>query len=62
MTVEIQKEIQQGLEQAYDLLAHIPVNGDNVERMANARALLRRAYKLAEPKEPTNPEAAGNGG
>lgn len=44
-------EIQKELDQAYRLLATLPVRGDNVEIMASIRQQLRRAYALAEAKD-----------
>lgn len=44
-------EIQKELDQAYRLLATLPVRGDNVEIMASIRQQLRRAYALAESKD-----------
>ena len=39
--------LQKEIDEAYRLLAAIPVLGDHVEVMAAAREHLRRAYKLA---------------
>ena len=40
-------DMRRELDEAYKLLAVIPVAGDHVEVMAEAREHLRRAYKLA---------------
>lgn len=52
-------EIKSELTEAYSLLSMIAVSGDNVDRLAEARARLRRAFHIAkeqaaalEPKEP----------
>lgn len=44
-------DLQKELDQAFKLLAVIPVNGDNVEVMAGIREHLRTAYRLAEPEK-----------
>ena len=41
------KELANEINEAYKLLAAIPVMGDNVEVMAGAKDHLRKAYKLA---------------
>lgn len=44
-------ELQNEINEAFIMISTIPVSGDNAERMAMARAHLRRAYKLADPPE-----------
>lgn len=41
------EEIRESLNRAYSILSTIPVAGDAVEKMAAARAELRKAYSLA---------------
>ena len=41
-------EVKQLIEQAYAHLLVIPVSGDAVEAMANAKALLRKAFQVME--------------
>lgn len=41
------KELAIEINEAYKLLAAIPVMGDNVEVMASVRERLRRAYNMA---------------
>lgn len=45
------EEIRQHMENAWNYLAKIPVNGDFVEHMALARQELREAYARMEAKE-----------
>lgn len=45
---EIGERIAKTLDSAFKLLSAIPVSGDGVEIMAEARARLRNAYKLAK--------------
>lgn len=59
-------ELQKILNQAFNLVSTINVNGDNVEIMANAKSLLRTAYAKAGEIVQENPpeecaEEAGNG-
>lgn len=44
-------EIQKELDQAWRMLSGIPVSGDGVDLMAEARERLRQAYQLAEETE-----------
>lgn len=41
------EELRKSLDRAYGILSTIPVTGDAVEKMAAARAELRKAYSLA---------------
>lgn len=41
------KELQQILNRIFNLVSNIPVSGDNVEIMANAKSLLRTAFSKA---------------
>lgn len=41
-------ELKKNLKEAFDLLATIPVQGNNVDIMHAARVKLRIAYQLAE--------------
>lgn len=50
-------DLQKELDAAFAILHEIPVSGDNVDRMMMVRERLRRAYRMAEPKE-----AEQNGG
>lgn len=40
-------EVQKILDTAFNLISTIPVNGDNVEKMADAKNYLRAAYARA---------------
>lgn len=40
-------EVQKILDTAFNLISTIPVNGDNVEKMADAKNYLRAAYAKA---------------
>ena len=51
----MKNELIKNLQEAYDLLASIPVQGRNVDVMYIARTKLRSAYQLAEKQ----PEAEG---
>ena len=51
-------ELQREINDAYNTLAVIPVAGDYIEVMAEAREHLRRAYKLSGLKQE---EAESNG-
>lgn len=42
------ERIKKLMENAYNLISAVPVNGDNAERMAVARKNLREAFKLME--------------
>lgn len=53
-------DLQKELDAAFAILHDIPVSGDNVDRMMAIREHLRKAYRMAEPKEPK--EAEQNGG
>lgn len=44
-------DVQRELDQAFRLLAAVPVSGDGVELMAGAKERLRTAYRLAEKTE-----------
>lgn len=44
-------ELQKYLDHAFDMLSYVSVKGDDIERMAEARETLRRAYKMAEEKQ-----------
>lgn len=44
-------EIKQLIDNAYAQLLIIPVSGDAVEAMANAKVLLRKAFAEIEKKE-----------
>lgn len=44
-------EIKNHLEHAFNMISCISVRGDDIERMADAREALRRAFKLTEAKE-----------
>lgn len=50
------EELRKEINEAYTLLAAIPVRGNAVEVMAEARRILRNAYNL------TGKEAAEHGG
>lgn len=61
-------EIKAELTEAYSLLSMIAVSGDNVDRLAEARVRLRKAFHMAkeraaelEAKE-DNGAGSGNGG
>lgn len=61
-------EIKEELTEAYSLLSMIAVSGDSVDRLAEARARLRQAFRTAkeaaakpEGTEP-NTKSAGKGG
>lgn len=62
-------ELQRILDTAFGLISTIPVSGDNVERMAEAKELLRAAFakagEMTEKAKETSPEEqteeAGNG-
>lgn len=43
-------DIQKKLDQAFAVLARVPVSGDGVDLMAAGRTLLREAFKLAGDK------------
>lgn len=45
------EELRKSLDRAYSILSTIPVAGDAVEKMAAARAELRKAYALTEAKK-----------
>lgn len=45
------KELQKVLDRAYKTISVLSVSGDQVEVMAQARELLRTAYKLAGDEE-----------
>ena len=53
-------EIMKNLQEAYDMLSTIPVQGQNVDVMYSARVKLRVAYKLAEEKNKSE-EVSENG-
>ena len=40
-------EVQKNIDTAFNLISTIPVNGDNVEKMADAKNYLRAAYAKA---------------
>lgn len=44
-------DLKKYLSSAYDLLSNIPVAGNMVEVMAEARQMLRNAYKIADESE-----------
>lgn len=44
-------DVQKEIDQAFKLLAAIPVAGDHVELMAAARECLRKAYRGAGKEE-----------
>ena len=44
-------KLQEELGLAFKFISAIPVSGDGVELMAEAKELLRRAYKLAGPEK-----------
>lgn len=50
-------ELMKNLQEAYDMLSAIPVQGQNVDIMYNARVKLRIAYKLAEEKNKSEEES-----
>lgn len=59
-------EIKAELTEAYSLLSMIAVNGDNVDRLAEARVRLRKAFHAAkeaaaepEAKEPNTKSDGG---
>lgn len=61
--------IKSELTEAYSLLSMIAVSGDNVDRLAEARERLRRAFHIAkeqaaalEPKEPDGDKKEGGHG
>lgn len=65
---EMLNEIKAELTEAYSLLSMFAVSGDNVDRMAEVRVRLRKAFQMAkeqaaelEGKE-TNSAGGGNGG
>lgn len=45
------EELKKELNAVYDLMKTIPVRGDLVEVMAEARRHMRQAYKLTETQE-----------
>ncbi len=44
-------ELRKELEEAFKLISAVPVNGGNVDVMAEARERLRRAYQMASEAE-----------
>ena len=50
-------EMQKHLDHAFNMISCISVRGDDIERMADAREALRRAFKLTE----RNKEESKNG-
>lgn len=68
MMKETLHEIKAELTEAYSLLSMIAVSGDNVDRLAEVRVRLRKAFQMAkeraaelEAKE-ANGTGSGNGG
>ena len=68
MMRETLHEIKAELTEAYSLLSMIAVSGDNVDRLAEVRVRLRKAFQMAkeraaelESKE-ANSARGGNGG
>ena len=68
MMKETLNEIKSELTEAYSLLSMIAVSGDSVDRLAEARGRLRKAFQAAkeraaelESKE-ANSARGGNGG
>lgn len=55
-------EVQRELDAVYKLLAAVSVTGDDVERMAAAKAGLRKAYQLLERTGPAAEAGEGPGG
>lgn len=53
-------EIMKNLQEAFDMLSTIPVQGQNVDVMYNARVKLRVAYKIAADKNKSE-EVSNNG-
>lgn len=53
-----QNDLQKQINGAYQLLAAVPVSGDMVEVMAEARQRLRAAYHMAGKAE-TEPQEEG---
>lgn len=49
------KQLQKTLDQAFKVLSAIPVCGDKVELMAQARELLRMAYRQAGEEDKGEP-------
>ena len=44
-------ELQNKINEAYELISAVSVSGDNVELIAAAKESLRQAYKRAETEE-----------
>lgn len=68
MMKETLHEIKSELTEAYSLLSMIAVSGDNVDRLAEARERLRKAFHAAkeraaelEAKEANGANGAGSG-
>lgn len=61
-------EIKSELTEAYSLLSMIAVSGDNVDRLAEVRVRLRKAFQMAKERaaelegKETNSAGGGNGG
>lgn len=55
-------EVQRELDAVYKLLAAVSVTGDDVERMAAAKAGLRKAYQLLEHARPAAEAVEDHGG
>ena len=53
-------ELHETIEKIYNLLAAIPVRGDDIETIAAARELLRQAYRQTKDAG-QNAEDNGNG-
>lgn len=48
------EELKKEMDAAYRLISAIPVSGDMIEVMSEARRHLRAAYKIAEDMEKEN--------
>lgn len=44
-------DIQKAINDAYAMISYVPVSGDYVDVMSDAREKLRIAYKMAAPKQ-----------
>jgi len=53
------EELKKEIDTAYRLIAAVPVHGDTVEVMAEARQRLRMAYKLSEKLDGEPEDANG---
>lgn len=68
MMKETLHEIKSELTEAYSLLSMIAVSGDNVDRLAEVRVRLRKAFQMAKERaaelegKEANSAGGGNGG